>query len=434
MTSHVTERDPGPIDGLSLEELRTWLTEWLRERLPQGWEEAIASSDSGELKVLREQLDEPAWWTAMAEAGLVAPSWPREYGGLGLGPEHVGVIANTLRRFKTPRARNPIGLNMVAPALLRWGSEQQRRELLPRIADQTQIWCQLFSEPGAGSDLASLSTRAVRDGDSWVVHGQKVWTSLGHVATRGILLARTDPDVPKHDGISVFLVDMTAPGVEIRPLRQITGDAEFNEVFLDGVVVSDFDRLGALGEGWGITRTILTHERSSDSGAGVQPGVIAGRSVEEVLRRAARATDRDLRARAVQAWIAGESLRLTIERSREARRAGRGGGVTGAVDGTVTKLMSTAHSQALQALAVDLEDLAGIAWEPDDDWHAKTAWSYLRVQAKTIAGGTLDITKSLCGERVLGLPREPSAESCRPWRDVRRSRQPAADDPSDRSR
>ncbi|MFC0533399.1 acyl-CoA dehydrogenase family protein [Phytohabitans kaempferiae] len=401
----------------SLGDLRRAVRDWLEAELPAAWVAAVHAGEQERLRAARAGLDEARWWAAMAACGLAVPTWPVAYGGLGMGAEQAGTIGAALRDYKTPRSRNPIGLNMVAPALLRWGSEEQRHRYLPGIASQQQIWCQLFSEPGAGSDLASLATRAERRGDGWVVSGQKVWTSLGHLASMGLLLARTDPEVPKHAGISVFCVPMSSPGVTVRPLRQITGDAEFNEVFLDEVEVPDGDRLGGLGEGWSIARRVLAHERVSDSGAGVLPGVIAGRSVAELIRRYGESVDPQSRHRLARAWIDEEALRLTIERSRQAR-AGDG---TARVDGAVTKMLRTAHSQALQDLALDLDGTDAVAWADDDRWRANTAWSYLRVQARSIAGGTSQITRNVIGERVLGLPREPSADRDVPWNRVRRS-------------
>ena len=188
------------------------------------------------------------WWERLGESGWFFSTWPTEYGGLGLDSDRAAVVNNTLRRFKVPRTDNPLGIN-VSQALLRWGTDAQRQRFLPGIAHQREIWVQLFSEPGAGSDLAGLSTRAVRDGDQWVINGQKVWSSWAHTSQWGLLLARTDPDVPKHQGLSVFLLDMSTPGITVRPLRQMTGEAFFNEVFFDDVTCPDERRLGELGGG-----------------------------------------------------------------------------------------------------------------------------------------------------------------------------------------
>ena len=236
--------------------------EWLRANLPADWVDAIDRDDAASLRDARACLNVKDWWERLGDAGWYISLWPVDYGGLGLDSHRAGVVNNALRRYKVPRSDNPLG-NNVSQALLRWGSDEQRRRYLPGIAHQREIWVQLFSEPGAGSDLAGLSTRAIRDGDRWVVDGQKVWSSWAHDANFGILLARTDPDLPKHQGLTIFVVDMEKPGVTVRPLRQMTGEAFFNEVFLDEVEVRDDMRIGDLGQGWRIASSLLSYERGA---------------------------------------------------------------------------------------------------------------------------------------------------------------------------
>jgi len=276
-------------------ELATEVEGWLRANLPAEWVDAVDRDDAPALRHAREGLDVAAWWERLGDAGWFFSTWPIEYGGHGFDSERAGVVNNVMRRYKVPRTDNPLGIN-VSQALLRWGTDAQRRRYLPPIAHQREIWVQLFSEPGAGSDLAGLSTRAVRDGDQWVVNGQKVWSSWAHKAHFGLLLARTDPDVPKHQGLSVFLLDMSTPGVTVRPLRQMTGEAFFNEVFFDDVVCPDEQRLGALGDGWrmGPAWVVVPRRRACTWGARSTPSSVTTR--RSPMRPCATASRSPIRA------------------------------------------------------------------------------------------------------------------------------------------
>lgn len=216
------------------QELEAQVTTWLRDNLPAEWIDAVDQDDRDGLAEARRALDVRSWWERLGAAGWFFSTWPVRYGGLGLNSHQAAVVNDVLRRYKVPRTDNPLGLN-VSYALLRWGTEEQKHRFLEPIAKQREIWVQLFSEPGAGSDLAGLSTRAARDGEVWLVNGQKVWSSHAHRADWGFLLARTDPDVPKHQGLSVFFLYMKSPGITVRPLKQMTGEAFFNEVFFDDV-------------------------------------------------------------------------------------------------------------------------------------------------------------------------------------------------------
>jgi alkylation response protein AidB-like acyl-CoA dehydrogenase len=290
-------------------------------------------------------------------------------------------------------------------------------------------WCQLFSEPGAGSDFAGLATRAVRDGDEWVVNGQKVWNTLAHVADRGMLVTRTDPEVPKHRGLTYFVVDMHAPGVEVRPLRQITGEAEFNEVYLTDVRIPDTDRIGGEGDGWRVSLTTLMNERSSiggGSGGGPRRG---GGPIAEAVRlwRELPEDQRDpvRRDRLVTLWVAAETLRLTNLRAGANRRAGNPG-----PEGSVAKLALAEQNKAIYELCIDLlgpaglidydytfrrsDTLAGEGWGP-------ARKGFLRVRANSIEGGTSEIMRNILGEQVLGLPGEPRVDKDLAWSKVPRS-------------
>jgi alkylation response protein AidB-like acyl-CoA dehydrogenase len=419
--------------ALTAEQLREQTLGWLRENLPPGWMEAVDAGDDEAFAALRRQLDYDEWCVRLGEAGYATPTWPAEYGaGLSLTPGQSKHVNDVLNRYRVPRPFNIIGIGMGGPTVLAWGSEEVKQRLVKKIATNEEIWCQLFSEPGAGSDVAGLSTRAVRDGDEWVVNGQKVWTTLAHVARYGMLVARTNPDVPKHQGLSYFVVDMQAPGVEVRPLVQITGDAEFNEVFLNDVRIPDSMRLGREGDGWRVAITTLMNERVSLSGAGSISGdAVGGSGIDRLIAAHKPVADPLLRQRLAQAYIEGQVLRLTNQRAAARRKSGAEAGP----EGSVTKLFQAEYNKRLQKLAVDLEGPAGIAWEgrplgrrerigrvaaePDDA--SAVPVGFLRAQANTIEGGTSEVMRNILGERVLGLPKEPDNSRELPWKDVLRN-------------
>jgi alkylation response protein AidB-like acyl-CoA dehydrogenase len=391
---------------------------FVRELLPADWVSAVDRDDPATLATIRSNADAEELWTRVADAGYVAPTWPKEYGGLGVAPRVAGAIGRALGRYKMPRFDNPVGVDLAGPAIMNWGTDEQKERYLLPIARNQEIWCQLFSEPGAGSDLAGLATRAIRDGDTWTVNGQKVWTSLGHLASFGLLLARTNPDVPKHKGITAFLMPMKHPGVTVRPLRQITGDGEFCEVFFDDARIADSMRLGPVDEGWRVAISILMNERHQGSGSGAaMPGTVAGRSIGALIRRYAPVTDPVLRQRLAQLYIEDRLVSMTNQRAAARRRAGQPTGP----EASVTKLFFSEHTQRLQNLAVDLEGPAAQAWEDGDRWLQNTVWSFLRVRSKTIAGGSSEVQRNILGERVLGLPKEPEVDRSIPWSEVRRS-------------
>ncbi len=414
--SEATAAGPRPLPA-SDEELEAEITAWLHDNLPEAWVDAIERDDAPALRRAREALDVADWWERLGESRWFFSTWPTEYGGLGLDSDRAAVVNNTLRRFKVPRTDNPLGIN-VSQALLRWGTDAQRRRFLPGIAHQREIWVQLFSEPGAGSDLAGLSTRAVRDGDQWVINGQKVWSSWAHTSQWGLLLARTDPDVPKHQGLSVFLLDMSTPGITVRPLRQMTGEAFFNEVFFDDVTCPDERRLGELGAGWRMASTLLTYERGAGVGGGsAAPSMHVGRTLDALLRHYAPISDPVARQRLAVAYTREKITQWTRMRIEAQRRAGRPTGQ----EASVLKLFGSNTSQALQTLSLDLEGLNGVAHDPDDRWAGTTQYGFLRVRSATIAGGTSEIQRNILGEKVLGLPKEPAADRDIPWKDVLRS-------------
>jgi alkylation response protein AidB-like acyl-CoA dehydrogenase len=321
-----------------------------------------------------------------------------------------------LGRYKTPRFWNHIGIGTAGPAILQWGTDQQRSDRLKNVGTHREIWCQLFSEPGAGSDLAGLATRAVRDGDGWLVNGSKIWSSGAHRSDWGFLLTRTDIDAPKHQGITVFMLKMDTPGITVRPLRHITGDHEFNQLFFDNVYIPDEHRIGPVNDGWRVTQTVLINERVGGEGASL-PGTRTGRSVASVIEHFSPVTDPQLRQRLAQAWIDERLLRLTNQRATALRRAGE----KATQQASITKLYSSEFLQRLQDLLLDLDGADAVAWSEGDRWRRNSAWAFLRVRARTIAGGTSEIQRNIIGERLLGLPKEPALPSDTPWKDIPRS-------------
>jgi alkylation response protein AidB-like acyl-CoA dehydrogenase len=414
-----------PIDADASEDrARAVVREWVEEHVPAQWRQAAARGGPAAVRTVRSRADYEAWYPTFAEAGLVVPTWPREYGGLGVKTRVARALDAELAPLNLGRL-NVLGLNLAGPTLMTWGTEEQKARFLPPIVRNEEIWCQLFSEPGAGSDLASLATRAVRDGDEWVVTGQKVWSTWAHFSHYGMLLARTDPGTQKRRGITYFLIDMHQPGVEVRPLKQITGEADFNEVFLSDARVPDANRIGEEGDGWKVANSTLSGERQMISGPG-SGGVdrIGGSSVERLLdvaRERGLTTDPVVRQRLAALWSEQQIRRWTNARVRDNARAGRMG-----PESSVGKVHSGELNQRTQALAVDLLGMDALAWDPAavetvDGGLPRAVQGFLRSRANTIEGGTSEVNRNVLGERVLGLPREPDPYRDSAWEDVPRS-------------
>lgn len=397
---------------------------WVEENVPSSWRDAARDGDLAELRRQRTPEQYRAWYPTFADSGLVVPNWPVKYGGLGVSDELARVM-NEVTSAAGLVQLNVIGLALAGPTLLSLGTEEQRERFLRPLVRNDEIWCQLFSEPGAGSDLASLATRASPVGDSWVLNGQKVWSSFAHEARFGLTLARTDPHVPKHKGITFFITDLKAPGVTVRPLRKMSGDSEFNEVFLDDVQVPDANRVGGVGDGWRVALHTLSHERTMLSGAGSgMRDRTSGRSVERVLLLAvANAGQADspwldpgIRQRLATLWIEETVLRLTNLRASQARQRGDWAGP----EGSIKKLFQSEHNQRLQECALDVLGRRALAWHEDDDDAARVVFGFLRSRGDTIAGGTSEIQRNVLGERILGLPKDPYDLREVPWSDLPR--------------
>jgi len=354
----------------------------------------------------------------LAEAGYVAPHWPKPW-GLDADPIHQILIDEELAAAKVSRPSNTIGIGWAGPTILHGGTQAQKdRYLLPLLAGE-EIWCQLFSEPGSGSDLASLSTRAVRDGDEWVVTGQKIWTSLAQFSKFGILIARTEPDAPKHEGISYFICPMDLPGVEVRPIIEMTGVHLFNEVFLDEVRLPAENMVGDLNRGWGLAKVTLGNERVSLSSGGALWG--AGPTADDLLaivRSAGGTDDAVLRQRLAQLHIESELLRLIRLRTVTARIKGEPPGA----EASIRKILADEHGQRIMGLAKDLAGAGGMLTTEGPLGQDASLWhhGFLFAPALTVGGGTGEVQRNIVAERVLGLPHDQDVSQGLTWSESRR--------------
>jgi len=386
-------------------ELRAEVRAWLREHLP--WEYG---------KGLPPRFDDLAeevafgrdWQGRLAGGRWVAVPWPEEYGGRGAGAVEHFIVTEELARARAPELVGRIGINLVGPTLLAHGTPEQRERWLAKIPPAEELWCQLFSEPGAGSDLAAVASKAVRRGTDWVLDGQKVWTSYAQFADWGLCLARTNPDVAKQAGITAFAVDMRAPGVEVRPLRQITDETEFNEVFFDDVVIPDAHRIGPIDEGWRVANSTLTHER------GINPRqlVIHIQLLEELLRLALeRGTFDDDRLRPRLAQAAVEVRLFQLHNWRTLSRVAKG--EPPGPEGSALKLYWSEMSKRLHDTVMDVLGPSAPLWFGAAENPGDGTWqrSWLYYQASSIWAGTNEIQRNILSERVLGLPREPKRVS-----------------------
>jgi alkylation response protein AidB-like acyl-CoA dehydrogenase len=370
-----------PSEEAFRDELRAWLEDNNPGREPEG--------DLAGFEFRRD------WQRRLHEEGWAGVSWPEEYGGRGATLVEQAIYNEEFVRAQAPSTANVLGLAMGGPTVIAHGTEEQKRRYLEPILSAEEIWCQGFSEPGSGSDLASVKTRAVRDGDEWVVTGQKVWTTLAHHAKWCMLVARSDPDAPKHQGLTYFLMDMEQDAVQVRPLRQITGEAEFNELFIEEARIPDANIVGGEGNGWAVAITTLMHERATLA-FGLQ--IAVKRALGELMdsaREVRASRDPLIRDRLAQLYIESEVLRLNAYRGLSAIMRD---GVPGP-EGSLGKWQWAEVNQALTELAMDLRGSHGVLY--DDTW----TFRFLRARANSIEGGTTEILKNIVAERVLGLPR-----------------------------
>jgi alkylation response protein AidB-like acyl-CoA dehydrogenase len=360
------------------DELREWVGDHHPGREPEG--------DEAAFQFRRD------WQKHLYEAGWAGVSWPQEYGGRGATLVEQAIFNEEMVRAQAPQLANVLGLAMGGPTVIAHGSEEQRQRFLQPILSADEIWCQGFSEPESGSDLASVKTKAVRDGDEWLVTGQKVWTTFAHHAKWCMLVARTDLDAPKHKGLTYFLMDMDQEQVQVRPLRQITGEAEFNELFLEEARIPDENIVGGEGNGWNVAITTLMHERATLA-FGLQVAVKI--ALGELLERVRPVEDELIRQRLAQLWIESEVLRLNAYRGLTATMKY---GVPGP-EGSLGKWHWSEVNQALTEVAMDIAGPRAQLW--DEPW----TYRFLRARANSIEGGTTEILKNIVAERVLGLPR-----------------------------
>ena len=363
------------------------------------------------------------------DAGLAWVHFPAGFGGLGLAPRFQRHIEARLRDAGAgPPDPGTFFFTLAGPTIVTHGTDEQKRRFLRPMFTGEERWCQLFSEPGAGSDFAGLATRAIRDGDVWTVDGQKVWNTIAHLADWGMLVARSDPDAPKHRGMTYFALDMHAEGVEVRPLRQITGEAEFNEVYMTGVQVPDANRIGDEGGGWGVALTTLMNERTVIGGGG-SPKRGSG-SIAELVRVWSELSDEQRTSarldRVMKLWSQAETLRLTNMRASQNRRAGNPG-----PEGSVAKAI---HAELNKSVFEECVNLQGPAGSVDFDYTFRrpeavsvtgvengVGHAFLRSRANSIEGGTTEIMRNILGEQILGLPGEPRVDKAIPWNEVPRN-------------
>jgi len=383
----------------------------------------VANHDSNDMVAFR---------GAQFDAGLALVNFPEGRGGLGLAPGKQMIVEEELRKaskYWNNLALNPIGIGMGMPTVLTHANEELQDRLLRACFTCEEIWCQMFSEPGAGSDVAGLSMRADLDGDEWVLNGQKVWTTLAHVSRWGMIVARSDPEMRKHKGLTYFMVDMETPGIEVRPLYQITGEAEFNEVFMTDVRIPDSQRLGMRGDGWRVALTTLMNERVALGGGGTPRGGGAISLLTDLWNELKPSEDSPQygvwRDRIAQLWVEAETLRLTSHRAKNGAKLGNPG-----PEGSVGKLMSAELNKRIYEAAIDLHGADGMLYESGypltrattaATYGVDTKKAFLRARANSIEGGTSEVMRNILGERVLGLPGDVRVDKELPWTEVPRN-------------
>jgi len=385
------------------EQFRAKVQAFLRDNLPPGWGKAGFRPEGMSMTdFLRD------WQRRLYEGGFLGMAWPKEYGGQGASQIEMAIFNEEVARVRAPAPLNVLGLTMAAPTIITYGTDEQKKRYLSKILSCEEIWCQGFSEPNSGSDLAAARTRAELQGDEFIVNGQKVWTTLGHIADWCMLVVRTDPDAPKHRCLSYLLVDMKSPGITVRPLRQMTGESEFNEMFFEDVHVPRQNLLGALNEGWRVATTTLMNERGTTALASVMRYRIVFEEILDLVRSmqrngASATSDPMVRQRLAQFYVELEMLRFTSYRAfSQILRGGNPG-----PEGSISKLAWSELNQRMQEFVIELEGPASqlVKGSPHAVQGGRWQHHFLRSRANTIEGGTSEIQRNIIAERVLGLPR-----------------------------
>jgi alkylation response protein AidB-like acyl-CoA dehydrogenase len=387
--------------------VRSFLSEHAPKRAARGDDESPAFEAT-----VADLATQKVFQAALADAGLAGLTWPTPW-GQGLTPDHQRVFNEEAAGYELPATAYVIGLGMVIPTMIEFGTDAQRERYVAKALRGEEIWSQLFSEPGAGSDVASLQMRAERDGDEWVLNGQKVWTTGAQLSDFGAVIARTNPDNPKHRGITMFIVDFKAPGVEIRPLRQMNGGSGFNEVFFTGVRIPDANRIGDVDDGWRCAVAMLMNERvaiGSGGGGGRRAGV---EPLIELARRRGVLGDPVVRQGLADIYIRTQIMGFIGQRTRAAVTAGRAPGP----EGSVAKLAGALLARRSSDLGIALAGAGGLAWE--DPRESRWALAVLSAPASRIAGGTDEVQRNIIGERVLGLPKEPQVDRDIPFNELK---------------
>jgi alkylation response protein AidB-like acyl-CoA dehydrogenase len=410
MTRHTNGDERDLFESPELTEFRLKVRSFLAEHASM--RAARRGDDGTALEATAADLaTQKAFQAALADSGLVGLTWPKPW-GRGLTAEHQGVFSEEAAGYELPTTTFVIGLGMVIPTMIEFGTDAQRERYVAKALRGEEIWSQLFSEPGAGSDVASLQMRAERDGDEWVLNGQKVWTTGAQVSDFGAVIARTSPDKPKHRGITMFIIDFKAPGVEVRPLRQMNGGSGFNEVFFTDARVPDASRIGDVDDGWRCAVAMLMNERVAigSGGGGRSAGV---EPLIELARRRGRLSDVVVRQGIADVYIRTKILGYIGQRTRAALKAGRAPGP----EGSVAKLAGALLARATSDLGIAIAGAGGQAWMDPRD--SRWAFGVLSAPASRIAGGTDEVQRNIIGERVLGLPKEPQVDREIPFKELR---------------
>jgi alkylation response protein AidB-like acyl-CoA dehydrogenase len=396
-------------DSAAEAQFRTEARSWLKANVPS----------RKDLEGLDAMARAKRWQKTKADAGWACIRWPAEYGGRDANAIQQVILNQEEAKVDSPETGVfSIGQGMAAPTLMTWANEDDKRRFLPRLASGEDIWCQLFSEPAGGSDLAALRTKAEKDGDEWVINGQKIWTSGAHYSDWGILVVRTDPTVAKHKGLTYFYVDMKSPGIEIKPIRQLSGDANFNEVYFTDVRIPDSQRLGEIGQGWQVSLTTLMNERASigAGGGGVNFNALAELAETVHIGDDLAIEDSAVRSKLASWYVQEAGLKYTAYRTLSALSRGAIPGP----ENSIGKLVGAVKSQDMASFAMDLLEQEGIVRDKafDDQFGALFQDTYMAIPGLRIAGGTDEIMANIIAERVLGLPQEPRMDKGIPFNEV----------------